>query len=137
MEKAVTQEDMMGCGIACVAFSLRKSYQKTKTLFEKPASAVSRGYYCREIADVLNKNGLKYSFSKVNEKNKNILKKEGVIVFIERCKKYPKGHYLIRTKNGWMNPWINYPNIVPVKSGFQNKLPARATWMIYPSTNNL
>src|SRR3989338_11081952 len=168
MNKLITQEEPMGCGIACVAVALDKSYQSAKKLFDNPEYASSRGYYCRELINALNKRRANYTFSKINGKNKNLLKrslqnclnfskrslkernlafleaanfakrfiqtslkKEGVIVFIEKGKKYPLGHYLIRTKRGWMNPWINFPNISPVKSGFQNKLPAKVQWVIY------
>ena len=61
-----------------------------------------------------------------------MLNTEGVIVFIERSKKYPAGHYVIKTKKGWMNSWINFPNIFPAESGFQKDLPGKAQWIIYP-----
>jgi hypothetical protein len=130
--KSVTQEEPMGCGIACVAMALNKSYKSAKRLFDNPEYALTRGYYCREIIKVLNQKRKNYDFLKVNEKNKSILNKEGGIVFIERSKKYPAGHYLIKTKKGWMNPWINFPNISPGKSGFQKILPGKAQWIIYP-----
>ena len=129
--KSVTQEEPMGCGIACVAVALGKSYQQTKSLFDNPEFASTRGYYCRELIKVLNKKFSNYNFSKANEKNKNLLMQDRVIVFIERSNKYPAGHYLIKTKKGWMNPWINFPNISPAKSGFQKNLPGKAQWIIY------
>jgi len=132
--KSITQEEPMGCGIACVAIVLNKSYQSTKKLFDNQKYASTRGYYCREIIKTLNKKREVYTFSKVNVKNKNLLKKEGIIVFIERSKKYPFGHYLTKTKKGWMNPWINFPNIAPAKSGFQKILPGKAQWIIYQKT---
>ena len=119
--KSITQEEQMGCGIACVAIILNKSYRYTKNFFDNPEYSSSRGYYCREIVKVLNKRGKDYTFSRINEKNKHLLNKEGVIVFIERDKKYPFGHYLTKTKMGWMNPWINFPAISPAKSGFQKR----------------
>ena len=61
MAKSITQEESMGCGIACVAFALRKSYKATKKLFDNPQYSQSRGYYCRELVKVLNKNGLNYT----------------------------------------------------------------------------
>jgi len=60
-----------------------------------------------------------------------LLNQNGAIVFVERSKKYPAGHYLIKTKKGWMNPWINFPNISSAKSGFQKVLPGKAQWIIY------
>ena len=69
--KSITQEEPMGCGVACVAVALNKSYQYTKELFDNPKYASTRGYYCREIIKVLNKKFYNYIFAKVNEKNKN------------------------------------------------------------------
>ncbi len=135
--KSITQEEPMGCGIACVAVVLNKPYKSTKKLFDNPEYTSTRGYYRREIIKVLNKKGKNYNFSKVNEKNKTMLNKEEVIVFIERSKKYPAGHYLIKTKRGWMNSWINFPNISSAKSGFQKNLPGKAQWIIYPNNEKL
>jgi hypothetical protein len=59
------------------------------------------------------------------------LKRTGTIVFSRFSQAYPQGHYLVRTKVGWMNPWINYPEIVPARSGITKKLPARATYAIF------
>lgn len=129
--KSTTQEEPMGCGIACVAATLKKSYISTKKLFDNPEYASTRGYYCRELVKVLNKKSNNYDFAKASEKNKNLLYHNGTIVFVERSKKYPAGHYLIKTEKGWMNPWINFPNISPAKSGFQNILPGKAQWIIY------
>ena len=43
----------------------------------------------------------------------------------------PAGHYLLKTKKGWMNPWINYPQIKPAKAGFQQKIPGKIQWIIF------
>lgn len=129
--KSITQEELMGCGIACVAVALNKSYKSTKELFDNPKYASTKGYYCREIIKVLNKKFGNYNYSKVSEKNKSLLRQNGTIVFIERSKRYPSGHYLIKTKKGWMNPWINFPDISPAKSGFQKTLPGKTQWIIY------
>lgn len=133
--KSITQEDIMGCSIACVALALNISYKSAKKLFDNPEYSSSRGYYCRELVKALNKKSVNYTFSKINETNKNLLEKEGVIVFIEKGKKYPLGHYFIKTKKGWMNPWINFPTISPAKSGFQKTLPAKIQWIIYQDKN--
>ena len=129
--RSITQKEPMGCGIACVALALNISYKSAKKLFDNPEYSLSRGYYCKELVRVLNKRKKNYSFSKINEKNKSLLNEERVIVFIEKGKKYPSGHYLIKTKEGWMKPWINFPIITPAKSGFQKNLPAKAKWIIY------
>ncbi len=127
----VTQQEPMGCGIACVAVALNKSYQSTKKLFDNPECAFTRGYYCRELIKVLNTKFDDYTFAKVNNENEKLLGKNGTIVFIERNKNYPSGHYLIKTKKGWMNPWSNFPVISPARSGFQKTLPGKAQWIIF------
>lgn len=131
--KSITQEDIMGCGIACVAYSLKKSYPTTKKMFSHPEYASTKGYSCKALINVLNKKAGKYKFAKATEKNKSLLNKNGTIVLLEKSKKYPSGHYLIKTKKGWMNPWINLPKITPAKSAFQENLPGRAQWLIYKS----
>ena len=130
MISSVTQEDPAGCAIACVAAVLRTSYRSAKRLFECPEHASSRGFYCREIVHALNKKQAGYTFSKVSEKNKQLLKEMGCTVFIEKSRKYPLGHFLVKTKKGWMNPWINFPSITPAQSGFQQKLPGKPKWVI-------
>jgi hypothetical protein len=129
--KAVTQEEPMGCGIACVAFLLKVPYKKAKSMFKHPEHSFTRGFYCGEITNVLNKGELNYSFSKINPDSKKMIR-IGAIVFTARNKNYPGGHFLVKTKRGWMNPWINFPLISPAKSGFQSNLPGKIQWVIYP-----
>ena len=129
--KLIAQEESMGCGIACVASIIGKSYKDTKKFFDNPEFSASRGFYCRELIKVLNKRGLKYDFKKFKEDYKRKLKINGSVVFIKRSKEYPSGHYLVKTKKGWMNPWINFPNISPAKAGFQKKLVGQPQWIIF------
>ena len=130
MEK-IAQQEPMGCGIACVASVTKKPYNIAKGLFEKPENAALKGYYCNDLIRALSKKGLNYEYSKVNSRNKALANEEGSIVFIKRSKKYPEGHFLLKTSEGWMNPWINFPKITPAKAGFQKKLPGVAQWIIY------
>ncbi len=130
--KLVTQEEPMGCGIACVACVLGKSYQETKKLFENSELSSSRGFYCIELVKALLKEKLTYTYKKFNRNNEAKLRENGVIVFIERSNAYPLGHYLTKTEKGWMNPWINFPCIAPAKAGLQRKLPGTPQWVIYP-----
>lgn len=131
--KSVTQEEPMGCAIACIAFILKISYKQAKNLIRHPEHSFTRGFYCGEITNILNKKGLNYSFSKFKKEHKNIMNIPGTIIFTERNKNYPGGHFLVRTKNSWMNPWINFPLITPAKSGFQKNLPGKEQWIIYPN----
>ncbi len=129
--KLITQEEPMGCGVACVASVLKVSYKKALNLFKNKEHSFGRGYYCKELIDSLKKGKLSYTYSKYNDSHKDILMKDGTIVFIKRSKKYPLGHYLVRYKGKWMNSWINMPCIAPAKSGFETKLPGKPQWIIY------
>jgi len=133
--KSVTQEHSSGCSVACVASVLGISYKQALKLFENPAYAGSRGYYCREIVRVLKKGGRDYSYAFLKPKNKELARIPGSIVFIRKSARYPLGHYLARDEKGqWMDPWINYPEIKPAKSGFRKTLPGKASWVVYPET---
>lgn len=57
--------------------------------------------------------------------------KSGTIVFIAKSKKYPEGHYLLKTSKGWMNPWVNFPEITPARAGFQKRLPGKVVWVMH------
>ena len=128
--KAVVQEHLMGCGVACVACAAGVSYSAAlKVLPRKYAS--TRGFFCRELVHALARLGLEYSHRKVIAKTRKYLKIDRAIAFVAPSRRYPKGHYLVRTKRGWMNPWINFPSI-SVKAGFNTMLPGKAQWVIFP-----
>lgn len=122
---AVVQEQGMGCAVACSASLLNISYKKALLLFKNRKGATSCGYSCKEISDALRKKGKRYAVVHLKKDNAYLLKKNGTIVFIQRSKRYPEGHYLLKTKKGWMNPWINFPNISPAKAGYSKKLPEK------------
>lgn len=121
----------MGCAVACVAFILKTSYDDAKRAFKHPEYAWQRGYYCREICEALRSRGKEYTCSRYSPEKRRLLYRPYIIVFIAKSKKHPFGHFLVRTKNGWMNPWINIPSMVPAKSGFQKRLPGRIQWVLY------
>lgn len=128
--KLITQEAPMGCAIACSASLAGLSYKQMREYFDngKTKESIS-GFYNRDIINALNK--LKIRTQAFSIKNwRNRIMKPGIVVFISRSKAYPLGHYLLKTKNGWMNSWINYPHINPAKAGFQKKLPGKMRWII-------
>lgn len=128
--KAVVQEHPMGCGIACVACVSGVPYSDVFKVIPRYRASI-RGYFCRELVHALALLGLEYIHRKVTPKTRGYLNNVGTIVFIAHSKKYPGGHYLVRTRKGWMNPWINFPSIVPAKAGFTKKLPEKAQWVIF------
>jgi len=130
--KAVAQEDLAGCAVACAAFVLGITYGKALKLFDSKGAGKS-GYYCREIVEALGRAGKKYSFAYVKPGKRMLLKRPMCIVFVKKSGKYPLGHYLARAGCGlWMNPWVNFPKIKGVKAGFQKSLPGKAQYVVYP-----
>jgi hypothetical protein len=137
MTKAITQEHALGCAAACVASLTGKSYKQALRLFSHPEYAFTKGYYAREICKALKKAGMTYTYQKCTPSNKNILKMRNIIVFAAKTKKLPLGHFLLKTRKGWMNPWINYPSIKPAKSGFQKTFPGKPQWVIFPAITGM
>jgi hypothetical protein len=129
----VTQEHPLGCAVACVAALFQIRYSEALLLFENEECAWTRGYYCTEIVRALAAAGLEYRFQRFDvSRHRSHLNRAGTIAFVAPSEKYPVGHYFLKTKNGWMNPWINYPHINPAKSGFEKSLPSRVSYIVYP-----
>lgn len=128
--KIITQEAPMGCAIACAASLVGLSYKKMRLLFSNGETRdYSTGFYNRDIVQALDKAKLTVKTYSIRQwGNKKI--PPGTIVFIGPSPKYLAGHYLLKTKQGWMNPWINSPNINPAKGGFQKKIPGKIRWLI-------
>jgi hypothetical protein len=132
-KKPVSQEDTFGCGIACVAWITGRSYKQAKSLYFKDmGSASSRGYFCRDLVAALAMAKKRYSYRYVKGR---IRFNENSIVFIKRSKRYPAGHYLVKTERGWMDPWINFsrrnPEVEIAAAGFRKRLPGRAIYAVY------
>jgi len=132
MEKSITQQGPSGCAVACVAQLLNITYDRAISLFKGGRiKEIYLGFYCKEIVTVLRKKGINCNFRYISKENANKIYKNGTIVFIKRTKKYPQGHYLIRSNNSWMDPWINMPRMNPAKSGFRKKLPGKPVYAIF------
>lgn len=128
--KLVTQEQPMGCGLACVASAANVSYKKVLALVKREYAS-TRGFYCQDLVDALKKLGLHYKYAKVSPKNRKYLRVNGTIAFVKRSKRFPEGHFLLKTSKGWMDPWINTPNITPAKAGYRARFPGTAQWILY------
>jgi len=132
--RSVVQEDYLGCSVACVAFLCEENYQSAKRkYFRGLGDAGKTGFYCRDIVKALARAGKRCQCKYVKRKRRW---KDGTIVFVRRDKKYPKGHYLVKTARGWMDPWINFSVERPLKekarSGFRKRLPGKAIYSIFP-----
>ncbi len=131
--KPLVQKHPFGCGAACVAFVLKESYSKVISFLGKD-KACSTGFSCQDLTKVLLKFGQRYSYKYLKPRLKKQIYQDGVIVFIKRSKRYPSGHYLVRHKGMWMDPWINFPKdkrIAKAKAGFRKRLPGKPIYMIF------
>lgn len=134
MKKSITQEHNLSCGLACVAFILNKDYKSIVNLLNK-IQVEKRGFYCKELVLLLKEHNQNYTYKYVKARLKKIIYNDRVIVYIKKSAKYPKGHYLARYKNLWMDPWINFSknkNIKEAKSGFRKRLPGKPIYAIIP-----
>ena len=131
--KPVAQEDGLGCAVACVAFVLSIPYSQAVDLFNDGRRRVKEeaNFYCPEIVKILNNKTKQYKWKKLPENVSEDEIPEFSIMFVERSKKLPFGHFLCKYNNQWMNPWINLPS-TPVNGGFQKALPGNPTHMVYP-----
>lgn len=128
----ISQEHPLGCGAACVASLCHMPYQQALRYFQTPEHAWIRGFYCVEVVEALNRMGMNYAFDEFNNsKHENYLHQVGTIVFVAPCEKYPAGHYFLRTSDGWMNPWSNFPQMSPTESQIEQTLPGKVSYVIY------
>ena len=130
--KPISQEHPMGCSVACVASLCGLSYQEALSLFNTPKLAWGRGFYCGEIVEALTRKKLAYKFEKfINKKHKEILAEPGTIIFTAADKTYPAGHFFLRAETGWMNPWSNYPQMIPVETSIQTEIYGKISYLIF------
>ncbi len=119
-----------------MAFVLNCSYEKALHFFKDgERRADSSSFLCKELLAALRKNKKAYAYKYTGQNKKWLGYEDDTIVFIERSKKYPVGHYLCRYKNKWMDHWINFPqnkDILCAKSGFRKHLPDRPIYIILP-----
>lgn len=134
MYPLVPQEDLMGCGIACVASILGISYAKSKSLFDRH-DGTRPDCYCPDIVRALERGGTGYNWREIRN-GERVDYVPGSIVFVAASKHLPVGHFLVCTGSGWMDSWINLdisaPDIKGAKAGYRKCLPGRATYYIHP-----
>lgn len=133
MKKAITQEDNLGCSIACLAFITNKKYKDIVNNLGKE-KAKTKGFYCRELVAYLKNLGYQAEFHYLNKKWLRKIYQDNTIIFIKRSKKYPFGHYLVRYQDLWMDPWVNFlkeKDLKKAKAGFRKRLPGRPIYGIF------
>lgn len=130
--RPVKQEHYYGCGVACIAFVTKKIYQDVINSIESGENkAENKGFFCGELVVFLNNNGFYYYWKYINKKIRSKIYQQGVVVFVKRSKRYPFGHYLARSENKWMDPWVNFP-VANIKGGFRKRLPGKPIYAILP-----
>lgn len=130
----VTQLHPMGCGAACVAFVAEVSCREAVSVLGTE-KAGKTGFTLREIAQALAVFGMKYEVHHADGSFREKARVPGTIVFVRRSPRYPFGHYLARSNNRWMDPWINLVtdgNLATARSDFRPRLPSSAQWLIVP-----
>lgn len=131
----ITQKDVLGCGIASVAFILNISYDEAMALF-KYEDVCKNGVYCKQIVEALSTQGKDFCYKYIKPHLLKETYKPGVIVFIRRSEKYPAGHYLVRTFDGWHDSWINFQkdqDIHNATAGTRKRLPGKPIYIIFPT----
>ena len=121
--KPISQGHAMGCGLACVAYLVGKSYRSVLAADSDQTRAWTRGYYCPELVELLFQFGLKYTWRELKRGSSATKIPVGSIVFEKPTLSCPAGHFLVKVADGvYMNPWINAPSIKGVRAGYQNNV---------------
>ena len=135
--RLIRQEDNFGCGVACTSSLLRLPYSALVLEFGKEKAA-KEGFMCKEIVDVLNKHRKDYCYKYIKPKLRKKIYKNGTIVYIKKCKSYPAGHYLVRYKNCWVDPWLNFKQDKSVRNalaGTRKRLPGKPIYIIFQKSS--
>ena len=136
MRESITQEFDYGCGIACFAFVLGMTYQQAANHLGG-TQAISTRFWIKDFTAALDNSDKHYIARYMKPPMMRKIYKEGTIVLIRRSKQYPTGHYLIRHKGRWMDPWINLPSdtdITHAESGFRRRLPGKPMYALLPQS---
>ena len=134
--KSVTQEDALGCGVACVAYILGLPYKQALLLFNNPEKAKTKGFTVKDLSLALNKeSSVPYKTRYVGRTlHLNIL--DQTIVYVKKCDEFPFGHYLVKNSRGFMDPCINLTkakeDISLAKSGFRKSFPGKIVLVVMP-----
>jgi hypothetical protein len=129
----VTQEDSLGCGVASVAYVLGITYKDAMLYFD-PNEVKKSGCYCKDLLGAMKENKINCCYKYLRKHLRKKIYKLRTIVFIKKSKKYPAGHYLVRTNDGWHDSWINFQknkDIKNAKSGIRKRLPGKAIYAIF------
>lgn len=131
--KSITQKDYYGCGIACFAFVNGITYNEATKYFHMEY-ANTRGYYKNDFIKAFDLIGKNYDGDIITWKTIPKIYNQGSIIFIDRSNVYPAGHFLARSKNNFMDPWVNFienKEIKNARSGFVEELPGIPVYIMF------
>lgn len=129
--KIITQEDDLGCGAACVAMILNVTYSQALKFFDNgPIKAKTFGFTLKDICKALEKNNLAYEYKYFKPHLTEKLNESNNIVFMGRTKLFPNGHYVLKVKNGWFDPWI-YTSPKRRIAGIRKELPQKPIYILF------
>lgn len=136
MRSSITQQHELSCGLACVSFITGKPYDLL-AMNERPKSLNHTGFSCIGLVRRLRQEEYHYGWKKISDTQPIAEFPIGAIVFVGRSSVLPHGHWLVLSKQGWMDPWINLredTHIAHAQSGFRKLLPGRPEWVLLPQT---
>lgn len=135
MGEAITQKHDMACGLACVCYVANEPYDNLASKQSDERLNIA-GFCCPELVELLNGLGQRYAWKKLSESERDSEFSIGDIVFVEPSSYLPYGHFLAKTEDGWMDPWINLnpedPDVSKARAGIRETLPGRAEYLVFP-----
>lgn len=121
--RLVKQRSEWACGVACVASALGIPYDQATERLEaykcERIDALPYGLELEPIIQVMQDAGIVLTVETGSRRWPL-----GTIVFLSETRGRYKdgGHYLLRSPDGWMDPWVNYPE-EPRQSAYRERLP--------------
>ena len=126
----VVQKEEWGCGVACVASFLGVTYDESRELLRKQKNgrtvqAAPKGLELHHIALALQEKGYRVIADWLEPGRF----REGTIVCISGAAPYDGHHYMVKTRQGWMDPWHNL-GTKPRKAGFRQSYPDGTEFLV-------
>lgn len=135
MRRSIVQKREYGCGVACFAFAANMSYRGAEEHLG-PRIVSSHEFRGVLMNRLLNELGLKYRKQYAGSGWRPKKYRDGTIAYIYSDPIYPHGHYFIRHKGAWMDPWINVRHdrrIRYAQSGYRKRLPGKPMFFLLPA----
>lgn len=137
--RVVTQKTPGGCGVACLASLLGKSFETVLLELIEMTGRSNLGKFGIKIEDIkkyLSKKGIYYSRRKPTPLNlENIpIGSIALVKYTVSDTLYKDTHYLLKCPRGWMESWGNFRMNNPTKAFYRKRL--NLNWKIMYLINN-